>query len=56
MTRQELKNRRKQLGLTQQELAARLGITRNSLNRWEMGKHPISPAMEKLIRLVCQNK
>ncbi|MBI4001400.1 MAG: hypothetical protein HY348_06425 [Nitrospira defluvii] len=30
-------------------------MTRNTVNRWEMGKHPISPSMEKLILLVSKN-
>jgi transcriptional regulator with XRE-family HTH domain len=40
------------LGLTQAELAAELGVARNTVARWEMGSRPISePAARLLERL-----
>ncbi len=42
MTGQELKRLRLQLGLTQEALAVLLGVRRNTVTRWEMGKHPIN--------------
>lgn len=55
MTPKELKALRHKRGLSQADLAHRLSVDRNTVNRWEMGKHPISPAMEKFILLVCKN-
>lgn len=37
-----LRARRRQLGLSQRELARRLGIPTNTLARWEQGVHQIS--------------
>ena len=45
LTGQELKRLRLQLGLTQKALAMRLGIQRNTVTRWEMGRHPINPVI-----------
>lgn len=40
---------RKRLGLTQEEFAARLGVTFISINRWENAKtHPSKMAMKLL--------
>ena len=36
MTSQELKERRKKLGLRQDQLAERLGVARNTVSRWEL--------------------
>ena len=41
MTADDLKKMRARLGLTQAELAERLGVERNTVNRWEMGLLPI---------------
>lgn len=40
---------RKYLGLTQQELAKRMGITRKTVNQWETGA-PISPQHDLILR------
>ena len=37
MTSEELKNRREVLGLTQDELAERLGVPTDTLSAWERG-------------------
>ena len=37
MISERIKNLREQHGLTQSELARKLGITRSSVNAWEMG-------------------
>jgi len=50
MTPDQLKSIRATLGLSQQSLADQLGVSRNTVNRWEMGVHPISPLVDKLIR------
>ena len=38
MTPEELKARRKQLGLSQSKLAEVLGVTQHTISRWEEGK------------------
>jgi len=42
-TREELKEWRRRLGLTQTGLAGLLGVSRNAVARWEWGRHPIPP-------------
>ena len=42
-------------GLTQQQVADRLGVSRNTVVRWLMGKVPISRAFANLIRLSFAN-
>lgn len=37
MTGKEVRAIRRKLGLTQQELADRVGVARNSVTRWELG-------------------
>lgn len=41
---QELKQRRKALGLSQAELARRLGLTQQAIGKWENGKSSPDPA------------
>ena len=41
MTAEQFKTLRARLGLTQAELAEKLGVERNTVNRWEMGLLPI---------------
>ncbi|MEP0923445.1 helix-turn-helix transcriptional regulator [Leptolyngbya sp. ST-U4] len=41
---------RQQLGLTQEELAARLGVSFPTINRWENGRNKPSRIAVKLIR------
>jgi transcriptional regulator with XRE-family HTH domain len=52
MDAEELRRRREALGLNQTELAARLGLPRNTVWRWESGKFRIVwPVMlERAIR------
>lgn len=40
---------RKTLGLSQEKLAEKLGVTRNTVSRWELGE--VSPSAENLIAL-----
>jgi putative transcriptional regulator len=41
------------LGLTQEQLAAALGVTYSTINRWENGRSKPSPlAMEKIKQMV----
>ena len=39
----ELRRIRQSLGLTQEELARALGVTPNTVARWEQGVHAVSP-------------
>jgi transcriptional regulator with XRE-family HTH domain len=50
----KLKQVRERLKLTQAELAARLGVTPNSVARWERGEMNMRPAIARLIELVAQ--
>jgi DNA-binding transcriptional regulator YiaG len=52
MTSQELKTIRAKLGLSQAALAARLGVQRNTVVRWEMGLHPIPEMATKFLTLI----
>ena len=42
MTPDELRTRRKTLGLSQQSLAEALGVTQHTVSRWEEGKIALS--------------
>ena len=50
MTKEELKEARDKLGMTQAELAEALGMQRNSVTRMEMGIQPIVRTTELSIR------
>jgi len=50
MTGEELKELRTRLALTQAALAKEVGVTANTLARWERGKSSIPEAADKLIR------
>jgi len=52
----ELRRIRKGLGLTQAALGEQLAVSANTVARWERNEVGISPAMEKLIRLVVAAK
>lgn len=45
----EVRSVRKKLGLSQEKLAEKLGVTRNTISRWESGK--VSPTADNLIAL-----
>lgn len=49
MTPAELKRLRARLGLTQAQLAERLGVDRNTVTRWEMGLRKISEPVSRLL-------
>lgn len=49
MTGEDLRRRRRTLGYSQQQLADRLGVTKNTVARWERGELMIgSPNMLRL--------
>lgn len=49
-----LQNRRRQAGLSTQELADRVGISRRTLEDYEMGRKPISSAKYKTVYLLAK--
>ena len=42
MTPDDIKNARKTLGLTQEGLAQRIGVTTSTVSKWEQGVRPVS--------------
>lgn len=47
--KEQLIRRRKQLGLSQERLGYRVGVTRQTVSKWELGE--TTPEMDKLIQL-----
>lgn len=56
MTGEELRRLRKRLGLTQAQLAERVGVTRNTIARQERGESGIGEPLARLIRLLAEQK
>lgn len=54
MTGAELRRRRRRLGLTQAEFAARLGTSPNTVYRWEAGLVGVSAPVARLVRIVAE--
>jgi transcriptional regulator with XRE-family HTH domain len=54
MTGAQLRWRRKRLDWTQAEMAKAVGVTRNTIARWERDEMRITLAMSKLIETVYQ--
>lgn len=53
MTPAALKRIRRELGLTQEELAARLGVQRETVGRWETGVRGIAEPIARLVRRIA---
>lgn len=49
MVQADVRSARRRLGLTQDKLAEKLGVTRNTVSRWERGE--VSPSPENLAAL-----
>ena len=49
MTKYDVKRVRTKLRLTQDGLADLLGVARNTVARWELGLHPVSSPVERLL-------
>ena len=56
MTGQQMRTIRNSLGLTQQALAALVGVTTNSIARQERGEMGIRESLARLIRLTAQTR
>jgi transcriptional regulator with XRE-family HTH domain len=54
MTGAEVRRIRQRLGLTQAELAERLGVAANSVARWERDEMGIRPTAGALLRLMAR--
>jgi transcriptional regulator with XRE-family HTH domain len=52
MDKATFKRKRERLGLTQEELAKKLGKSRPSIARYEAGTIPVPEAIEKLLRFI----
>jgi DNA-binding transcriptional regulator YiaG len=53
MTGREVRLLRDRLGLTQADFAERVGVTRNSVARWERGEMAIRESAVRLMRLLA---
>ena len=56
MTREQIKQARQQLGLTQAAMAAKMGIILRKWERWEGGHSPISAEGARLVELLVELK
>ena len=57
MTGKEVRAIRQRLGLTQAELADKVGVTRNTVTRWEIGLLGIRESAARLLkRLAAESK
>ncbi len=54
MTKEQLKQARHQLGLTQAAMAKAMGIGTRKFERWEGGHSPISPEGARLVELLLK--
>jgi transcriptional regulator with XRE-family HTH domain len=53
MTPSALRALRNSMGLMQRELAERLGVTENTVTRWENGRRKIPPVVDRLVRVLA---
>lgn len=56
MRASEVRRIRQRLGLTQEDFAALIAVTRVTVARWETGKVAVTKPMAKLIRMVMQSR
>lgn len=54
MTPKALKAKRKKLGMTQEQFAKAVGVTRISIARWEAGTWPIPATVAKLTQFLTK--
>lgn len=53
MTKEEFRQLRLQLGLTQEQLAREIGVTLGAVQKWELGLRGISGPVARLVRLMA---
>lgn len=56
MTSADLIRLRTKLGWSQARLGMELGVTRSTINKWEMGLHPVPRMAEKLLSLMMRKR
>lgn len=54
MIKDEIKQARAEVGLTQEKMASLLGISVRKWQRWECGTSPISPEGQTLLKLLIE--
>lgn len=52
MTAADIKTFREGLGLTQEELAERIGVTHSAISQWESGKKSPRPMVLKMLTML----
>ena len=53
MKGQQLRRLRTRMKLTQKELGIKLGVTENTVARWERGEVPINETAVKLVKILA---
>ena len=56
MKGQELRRLRKRMALTQEQLAKKIGVTENTVARWERNEVSISEPATKLVKILAGEK
>lgn len=57
MTRQELKQARLELGMTQDQMAAAVGVSNGrTVRRWESGERNVNPSASILVKMLLGAK
>ena len=56
MDRQELRERRRRLGLTQAQLAEALGVSARAIGKWEAGDAPITFSIDLATRYLLKHR
>ena len=54
MTSKEVRAIRLRLGLTQAELAAKVGVARNTVTRWELGLMGVRESAARLLQMLAK--
>jgi len=55
-TKEMFKDRRKAIGMTQQGVATMMGVSLDSIKKWEVGARPIRPSMWALFELLSRDE
>lgn len=52
----ELRSFRMKLNMTQTVLADYLGVSKKAIEKWEQGKNPINPVVQRMVYLINEDK